>query len=285
MSAPRAAVLGASGMVGRHLLRRLAEGGWCGVCFTRSAGARAAAPGFAWAALPADGPLPLPPSATVFSLVPLLALPSLLARAEGAGRLVALGTASVVHKAASGDPVERAFAAEVARAEGAVARLCRERGIAWTILRPTLIYDPGRDRNVSAVAAFARRWRAFPIVPPATGLRQPIHADDVARAMSAAAGASGARDALLGLPGGETVTWRAMIRRVFRAQGLRPLLLPVPAAPARLAFRAWRAATGAPYSPALLERMNRDLTLDPAPARVALGIECRPFRPDFRTKG
>ena len=31
--------------------------------------------------------------------------------------------------------------------------------------------------------------------------------------------------------------------------------------------------------------MNRDRTLDPAPARAALGIECRPFRPDFRTKG
>ena len=37
----------------------------------------------------------------------------------------------------------------------------------------------------------------------------------------------------------------------------------------------------APYSPTLLERMNRDLALDPAPARAALGVECRPFRPEF----
>ena len=72
---------------------------------------------------------------------------------------------------------------------------------------------------------------------------------------------------------------------LLRPGGLRPLLLPVPAVPARLALRAWRAAAGAPYSPALLERMNRDQTLDPAPARAALGIECRLFRPDFRTKG
>ena len=281
MSGPRAAVLGATGMVGRRLLRRLADGGWRGVCASRGVPARAAPPGFAWAALPAEGPLPLPPSATVFSLVPLPALPPLLARADGARRLVALSTASAVHKAASADPAERAFAADVVRAEGAVARLCRERGVAWTILRPTLIYDPGRDRNVSAIAAFARRARVFPIVPPGTGLRQPIHADDVARAMLAAADAPGARDALLDLPGGETVTWREMVRRVFRAQGLRPLLLPVPAAPARLVFRAWRAATGAPWSPALLERMNRDQTLDPAPARAALGIECRLFYPEF----
>lgn len=72
-----------------------------------------------------------------------------------------------------------------------------------------------------------------------------------------------------------------MVRCIFRAQGLQPLLLPMPAVPVRLAFRAWRAAAGAPWSPALLERMNRDQTLDPALARAALGIECRLFRPEI----
>ena len=48
---------------------------------------------------------------------------------------------------------------------------------------------------------------------------------------------------------------------------------------ARAAFYVWRTVTGAKYSAASLERMNMDLTLDPAPARKALGITCRPFRP------
>ena len=75
------------------------------------------------------------------------------------------------------------------------------------------------------------------------------------------------------------------IRRVFRAQGLVRSCCPCRRPRARRAFRAWRAAAVALYSPALLERMNRDLTLDPAPARAALGIECRPFQPDCWTKG
>ena len=43
----------------------------------------------------------------------------------------------------------------------------------------------------------------------------------------------------------------------------------------------WLRVTGAGYSLASLERMNMDLTLDPAPAQAILGMTCRPFRPEF----
>ena len=72
-----------------------------------------------------------------------------------------------------------------------------------------------------------------------------------------------------------------MVRAVFRSLGRRPVLVYLPLWPARLAFRVWQAVTGTPYSVASLERMNVSLTLDPAPAREALGIAFRPFRPVF----
>ena len=162
----------------------------------------------------------------------------------GGRRLVALSTASVTYAAGSSDSAERARSEEVRRAEEDVGRLCRERGIAWTILRPTLIYDPGRDRNVSAIAAVARRFGFVPVAWPATGRRQPIHADDVAQAMVAALDAPGAADAILGLPGGETLTYRDMVRRIFQSLGRRPVLLYLPLGPARLAFRVWLTADG-----------------------------------------
>ena len=278
-----AVIVGASGMVGRHLLRRLADRGVAGQCLTRRAvpASHEMPPGFSWSVLPADGDVRVPPDAALFSLAPIAALPPLIARLTGGGRLVALSTASVTYKADSSDPAERAAMETVRRAESEVGRLCRERGIAWTILRPTLIYDPGRDRNVSAIAAVARRFRFVPVVWPASGRRQPIHADDVAQAMVAALDAPGAADAILGLPGGETLSYRNMVRRIFEALGRRPVLLYLPLGPARMVFRAWRMATGADYSPAMLERMNRDLTFDPAPARDILGTTCRPFRPEF----
>ena len=280
---PHAVVFGASSMVGRHLVRRLAERGVTGECLSRrSTPAPQEVPhDFSWRALSAEGELRVPDAADLFSLVPIAALPPLIARTTGGRRLVALSTASVTYSAGSSDSAERARSEEVRLAEEDVGRLCRERGIAWTILRPTLIYDPGRDRNVSAIAAVARRFRFVPVAWPATGRRQPIHADDVALAMVAALDAPGAADAILDLPGGETLTYRDMVRRIFRSLGRRPLLLYLPLGPARLAFRVWLLLTGAGYSAASLERMNMDLTLDPGPAREVLGMTFRPFRPEY----
>lgn len=278
-----AVVIGASSMIGRHLLRRLTERGFAGECLSRRANPapQETTQGFAWSTLPAEGELRVPAGAALLSLAPVATLPPLIARTTGGRRLVALSTSSVSYKPHSPDPAERAQAEAVRQAEEEIGRLCRERGIAWTILRPTLIYDPGRDRNVSAIAAVARRFGFVPVAWPATGLRQPIHADDVAEAMVAALDAPGAVDTVLALPGGETLTYRDMVRRIFRALGRRPVLLYLPFGPVRPALRAWRALTGAGYGTASLERMNMDLTFDPAPAHDILGMTCRPFRPAF----
>ena len=278
-----AVVFGASSMIGRHLLRRLAERGFAGQCLSRRAtiAPQEMPQGFAWSTLPAEGEVRVPAGADLLSLAPAATLPPLIARTTAGGRLVALSTSSVAYKAQSPDPAERAHVETVRRAEEEIGRLCRERGISWTILRPTLIYDPGRDRNVSVIAAVARRFGFVPLAWPATGLRQPIHADDVAEAMVAALDAPGAAEAVLNLPGGETLTYRDMVRRIFRGLGRRPVLLYLPLGPARLAFRAWLALTDASCSTASLERMNKDLTFDHAPVNDILGMTCRPFRPVF----
>ena len=54
--------------------------------------------------------------------------------------------------------------------------------IDWIILRPTLIYGYGRDKNISEIAQVIRRFGFFPLFGPAQGLRQPIHVEDVALA-------------------------------------------------------------------------------------------------------
>ena len=278
----QAVVIGATSMIGRYLLRRLAERGFTGECLSRRSNpAPQGTPGFSWRTLPAKGELSVPVDTDLFSLAPISALPPLIARTMGGGRLVALSTTGVTYKAHSSDPAERAEAKAEQRAEEEIGRLCLERGIDWTILRPTLIYDPGRDLNVSAIAGAARRYGFVPVAWPATGRRQPIHADDVAEAMVAALDAPGAAGRILDIPGGETLTYRDMVRRIFRSLGRPPVLLYLPLGLARLAFRAWLALTGAPYSTASLERMNMDLTFDPAPANEILGTTCRPFRPEF----
>ncbi len=59
-------------------------------------------------------------------------------------------------------------------------------GVEWIILRPTLIYGLGRDKNIAEIARFVRRFGFSPLFGKAKGLRQPLHAQDVAGACIAA---------------------------------------------------------------------------------------------------
>lgn len=281
---PFAVILGATSFIGRHLVGRLSDLGFEGLCVSRHPEPTPykTPPGFSWSTFSNEERSRVPASAVVFSLIPIPALPGLVSRMVGGDRLIALSSSSALFKAESSDPAERSLAQGLRRAEQETQSLSQDRGIAWTIFRPTLVYDPGRDRNVSVIASFVRRFGAFPIISPGTGRRQPIHAEDVAEAMVAAWGTPGARNVLFGLPGGETLTYREMVRRIFRSLGQRPVLLHLPLGLARAAFRVWRTlTTGARYSAASLERINMDLTLDPAPVREALGITGRPFHPEF----
>ena len=61
-------------------------------------------------------------------------------------------------------------------------RICKENGIALTILRPTMIYGNGRDRNV---IKFIKMIDKLPIMPVVSGGRytlQPVHYEDLGKA-------------------------------------------------------------------------------------------------------
>ena len=278
-----AVILGATSLVGRFLAQRLAACGFEGLCLSRHIGPAPyeAPPGFSWNTVSEGKNLSIPASATLFSLTPATALPALINRIAGGNRLIALSSSSVLFKAQSSNPGERDQAQAQARAEERVRTLCRDKGVAWTIFRPTLIYDPGHDRNVSRIASFVQRFGFFPVVWPGAGHCQPIHADDVAQAMVVASGAALARDTTFDLPGDETLTYVEMVRRIFASLGRRPVLVYLPLSFARAAFFLWQTLTGENYSSAILERMNLALTLDPVRVREQLGITSRPFHPEF----
>ena len=86
----------------------------------------------------------------------------------------------------------------------------------YTIFRPTLIYGVGRDRNVADIARFAKRFGVFPILGKGLGLRQPVHAADLAEACILAVDSSASFNRIYNLSGGETLTYREMVERVFR---------------------------------------------------------------------
>ncbi|MDH5347119.1 MAG: NAD-dependent epimerase/dehydratase family protein, partial [Nitrospira sp.] len=100
----------------------------------------------------------------------------------GARRVVALSSTSLFVKNDSSDQSEKHIACCLAEGEHALRAWAEAHGVEWVILRPTLIYGRGRDKNLTEIIRFVRRWGFFPLLGKAVGLRQPVHAEDVAAA-------------------------------------------------------------------------------------------------------
>ena len=228
----------------------------------------------------------MPPTEVLIHLAPLRLLPGLLPNffAKGGGRVICFGTTSRYSKAVSPDPEEQAFAAEQIAAETKVAELCEAAGAAWTVFRPTLIYGAGVDRNVMVIARIIRRFGLFPLFGAASGRRQPVHADDLAAACVAVLEEPKTFNSAYDLAGGETLTYRQMVERIFAAEGRTPRFVPVPLAAFRAAM--WcvsRIPRCRDFNAEMARRMNDDLVFDSSDATRDFGFAPRKFDPAPRS--
>jgi nucleoside-diphosphate-sugar epimerase len=218
---------------------------------------------------------------TLLGLGPLDALARWLERAQPASlaRIVALGSTGREHKRHSPDARERDEAMRLQAAEDALLAFGARHGAQVTVLRPTLLYGNGLDRSLTPLARAARRWRLLPLPANATGLRQPVHVEDVAQAVLDCLEAPASFGRGLDLPGGEALGFDAMLARYLRVHAAGARVLRVPgalfdgaAALAALAgkdggLRGWR------------WRAARDQLSDAAAARAAFGFSPRLFTP------
>jgi nucleoside-diphosphate-sugar epimerase len=276
----RALIFGASGQLGRPLLARLRAAGWQVLAVSRDA--HGDGDGLRWLRGDCDGVPGLPDAVdAILSCGPLDAFARWYATAPVASpRVVAFGSTSVSVKQASADPAERDLASRLRAGESGVLAAASRQGAAATLLRPTLVYGAGRDRTLTRIAAFARRSGVFALPRDATGLRQPVHVDDLADAAFAALDAVGSHGRVYELPGGETLAYRDMVARVLAAlqPPARLLALPAPLFTGAVALlRAGGRLQG--LGEAARARMREDLVFDAGPARRDLGYTPRDFRP------
>lgn len=278
---PTVLVLGASGQIGRFLVPRLLRGGQSVIALSRQA--HAEAPGnLEWRRgdLFADMPS-MPQVDAVYSLGPLDGFSAWLERTAlpGRPRIIAIGSMSAISKQGSADPAERALAATLQRAEQRLVASAERNGLAWTLLRPTLIYGAGIDRSLSLIARRASRWRLFPRLLGATGLRQPVHAEDLAEACLASASAT-VTGRVFDLGGGERLSVSAMFARVHASLPRFALAVPLPLAAAGMALACarlhprWRG-----IHHGALGRLREDLIAEDDAARELIGWSPRRFAP------
>lgn len=280
----RVGVLGATSLVGRCLVTMLRQRGFQLTAFSRSAAPVDQPEGLRWVRLEINDTSDWNDRGEALegwvSLVPLWVLPGyfdFLAR-HGAKRLVALSSTSRFTKGTSSDRTEQELAQRIAASEDRVVEWAESVGIRWVILRPTLIYGFGRDRNVCEIARFIRRFRFFPILGEANGLRQPVHARDVARACVAALEAPISGRAYE-ISGAETLSYRRMVERIFEAEEVPARFVSVPRALFRLGIAAVRPLPRfRGWSIGMAERMNQDLSFGHEAAARDLGFSASAFQ-------
>jgi nucleoside-diphosphate-sugar epimerase len=170
-------------------------------------------------------------------------------------------------------PAEREISQTLRNGEHALAAACQRHGSDWTVLRPTLIYGAGLDKSLTPIARRAMRTRVFPLLA-GRGMRQPVHAQDLASAALAALDTPASAMKILPIGGGECLPVREMFARVRRSLPMDTLPVPIPAWSLRLARRGagrWRGP---------LSRLDADLVADNTEMTRLLGVNPRAFRPD-----
>jgi nucleoside-diphosphate-sugar epimerase len=280
-STTRSLVIGATGMVGGHILRQLVLRGEKPLALSRSSHDSEDTD---WirgdlATLIASA---LPEFGILYSTADVGQLADALPRMSGPAlsRVVAFTSTSILTKANSESASERERIAEWMQNEQRLIAVCEGLGVACTILRPTLIYDEGKDRNVSRLAGLIRRLGFIPMYGRGTGLRQPVHAEDLAIGAIDAAHSTAAKNKIYELPGGETIPYHEMVGRIFDGMKRPRRAVPLPPFAWRLGFGVARW-----FLPntdvAMGTRMAKDMIFDPTPAINDFGWRPRGFHPSF----
>ena len=149
-------------------------------------------------------------------------------------------------------------------------------------LAPHLDLRRGARHQYHAVVAAIRRFGFMPLVGGAPGLRQPVHAEDLAIGAIAAAASPAAINKFYSLPGAETLSYREMIGRIFdglemprRTISVPPLLWRAGFAPGETAVSRRQCRDGYPHDE------GHDFRFHAGQSATSAGIR-RAFNPKFK---
>jgi len=156
--------------------------------------------------------------------------------------------------------------------------LVRGSGLAWTIVRPSMIYGSELDRNVHRLLRFLDRSPVFPVFGPGTNLWQPVYHEDCARGVFEALERPASVHRSYDLPGAEPLTYLDLVKTAAEALGRSPRIVRLPIEPVRRALAAAeRLRLPLPIDSGQVTRLREDKAYPYEQARHDLDFAPRPF--------
>ncbi len=143
----------------------------------------------------------------------------------------------------------------------------------WTILRPSMIFGDGDDRNISRLVHRIRAGGWLPAIGRHS-LHQPVFVQDVVDAIIACPVAGPTVGRTYAIAGAAPLSWQDLAAEVGRVVGRRPRWLPVPGRLAvGLLSTAERVGVRLPVQAEQVQRLLEDKTYDIGPASRDMGYQ------------
>ena len=156
-------------------------------------------------------------------------------------------------------------------------------GLEATLLRPTMIYGPGEDRNVSRLREYLGRHRVIPIFGSGEQMVQPVHVADVADAAAAAIGRAATIRKAYEIAGPYPISYTEMIDTLCRALGRTVLKVYLPLSLSLLPVRVYGWISRSPrVTVDEVRRMGEDRAFDISEAVRDLAYSPRSFEAGVR---
>ena len=183
----------------------------------------------------------------------------------GVQHFIYVSSASVTY------PVRTAYAESKLEAERIVASTA---GFAYTIVRPTLVYEAGGAQELMMFLDYLRRLPVVPFIGSGSALKRPVWSEDVVDGLSRLAGNPRTHGKTYNFSGGEPISMIDLARLVLLHHGAaRPIVpLPVPL----FSAAAWlmkRVMKRPPLTSSAIAGVINDANLDPAEAMRDLGYQ------------
>jgi nucleoside-diphosphate-sugar epimerase len=160
----------------------------------------------------------------------------------------------------------------------AAERLFVASGRAGVLLHPTLIYGGTQERNLQLIEAALRRFPVFLLPGGGKNLVQPIHVDDLAACIVAAAKRAWTGPEVITVAGPAPIAWRQMVEACATSIGYSRPIIPLPLAPAIFALKLTeRIGLKLPLSSGMLQRFQENACFPIERMQAELGVTPRAF--------
>lgn len=169
----------------------------------------------------------LPPDPALFERVNVEGTRHMVAAAAAAGveHFIYISSASVTYRHSTRYALSKRATEEIVE---------HQDRMAYTIIRPTLVYDDHGGVEFSRYLDYLERFPVVPFIGRGDALKSPVHADGIARGLIAVAGNERTFGKTYNFSGGEALSIRELSKLMLRHRGRSRLFVPVPVWACRL---------------------------------------------------